>query len=64
MLLLLFAGVSEAPPEPEPTIPLGSGWRGLDVFDIERQAMEQAEARDLRDLQEVMAALFAFEGIF
>jgi hypothetical protein len=68
-LLLALAGAVVEPPEPlEPTIPRSGGRRRLDpmptMFEIEQQAKQEAAARDMQDIQDIVAALFAFERIF
>ena len=70
MLLLLFAGLGGdvEPPEPDPFYAVGGGRRRLDpmptMFEIEQQAMQEAAARDMQDIQDIVAALFVFERIF
>jgi hypothetical protein len=34
------------------------------MFEIEQQAKQEAAARDMQDIQDIVAALFAFERIF
>jgi hypothetical protein len=71
MLLLLFAGLESETPVDAPFHPVGGGVSraeprrkktrgGTSAYD----AAAFANDRDMRDIQDVMAALFAFEGIF
>ena len=70
MLLLLFAGVGETPPEPpEPITQVGAGvmWRQApapSMADRARQAAAESAARDMRDVQDFITALFALNRIF
>ena len=68
MLLLLFSGVGGdvEPPEPDPFYAVGGGRRGPmpTMFEIEQQAMQEAAARDMQDVQDIVAALFVFGRIF
>jgi hypothetical protein len=62
MLLLLFAGVTETPPEPPP--PQLSGGSGRFLPHMDDYVPMVQDARDMQDLQDIVAALFAFERIF
>lgn len=76
MLLLLFAGATEPePPEPEQFFavggkgvrrPAGRGAAGMagDAAAMEMLIAQRRDEQDLREAQDIVAALFAFKGIF
>jgi hypothetical protein len=68
LLLALAGAVVEPPepPEPDPFYAVGGGRRGPmpTMLEIEQQAMQEAAARDMQDIQDIVAALFVFGRIF
>lgn len=76
MLLLLFSGATPDPPEDDEQFyavggkgvrrPAGRGAAGMaaDAAAMEMLIAQRRDEQDLREVQDIVAALFAFKGIF